>query len=354
MIDHTITRAEAFAAPKVRERIGALDLVRGVCAVGVAIYHFVSWNLGVQIESLGSFGVYTFFVLSGLTMAYVYSAGFKDTLNLETVHRFYIRRVARILPLLAVAAVGAWLFARWQHGVGLAEGLPLLILTGSGFLAAGPAGFLSNAVGAWSLGIEIVFYALFPIAALLSQHLTLRRLVVVVGTATAAQQIYLMSIAQVDNHWHYYISPLTFGPFFALGMLILRLPIPASRWNMPASALLLAIVFGYSSVLAVDLYKASLHYLILMMTSTGAVALAFHAKIPHVLTRPAAFLGEISYALYLTHWFADYVANRVGGSDLTIKFLVFSIVALAQAYAVYRIVEVPAGRWVKRWLGGFR
>lgn len=349
MIDETAHAIEKPATAPGAPRVYALDLVRGLCAIGVAVYHFISWNLGYQIESLGTFGVYTFFVLSGVTMAYVYAKDFRGSISPDAMLRFYSRRIARILPLLAVVAVAAWLFARWQHGVSLSAGFPSMVLTGSGLFSLGPPGFLSNSVGAWSLGIEAIFYALFPVAVLFSQQASLRSLLIFTGALIIGQQLYLVSISDMPDHWHYYISPLTFAPFFALGLLIPRLALPYRRWNLSLAILLLTIVFGYSSVVPVDLYKASGHYVVLIAACAGAVAFAFRSsELPVGLIAPAAFLGEISYSLYLTHWLADFVANRVGGSNVPVKFVVFSTAALALAYVTYRCLEAPASRWLRR------
>src|SRR4051812_48281662 len=90
-----------------------LDLLRGLAALGVAIYHLIAWSHGTAIFSLGTFGIYTFFVLSGLTMMMVYAADFKDSVSFETLRQFYLNRISRILPLLlAVAVISAVLTSR--------------------------------------------------------------------------------------------------------------------------------------------------------------------------------------------------------------------------------------------------
>jgi peptidoglycan/LPS O-acetylase OafA/YrhL len=54
------------------DRNHGLDLLRGLAALGIATFHFLA-DVGVDIQSLGTFGVYVFFVLSGLTMMLVYA-----------------------------------------------------------------------------------------------------------------------------------------------------------------------------------------------------------------------------------------------------------------------------------------
>jgi len=44
------------------ERIESLDLLRGLCAIGVACYHVLSWVQLATIHNLGLYGVYVFFL----------------------------------------------------------------------------------------------------------------------------------------------------------------------------------------------------------------------------------------------------------------------------------------------------
>lgn len=87
------------------DRHHALDLVRGIAAVGVAVYHFLAWNEIAHIQSMGTFSVYLFFILSALTMMMVYGDRFRDSIKLDDIKAFYRNRVARLIPLLAGIAL---------------------------------------------------------------------------------------------------------------------------------------------------------------------------------------------------------------------------------------------------------
>jgi peptidoglycan/LPS O-acetylase OafA/YrhL len=78
-------------------------------------------------------------------------------------------------------------------------------------------GFLSNSVGAWSLGIELAFYAVFPVIAMLAR--SWRTVAVSAAVLIAGQHLLLWKIATVPVFWDYYLSNLIFAPFFALGIL---------------------------------------------------------------------------------------------------------------------------------------
>ncbi|MCB0760440.1 MAG: acyltransferase family protein, partial [Flavobacteriales bacterium] len=58
-------------------RLYNLDYLRGLAAFGIMIYHYLTWTLGKFsaddfLGRLGVYGVSVFYVLSGLTLYYVY------------------------------------------------------------------------------------------------------------------------------------------------------------------------------------------------------------------------------------------------------------------------------------------
>ncbi len=53
-------------------RVLGWDLLRGICALGVASYHLMAWQKLADIHSIGFYGVYLFFVLSGASLTLNY------------------------------------------------------------------------------------------------------------------------------------------------------------------------------------------------------------------------------------------------------------------------------------------
>lgn len=86
------------------DRNHGLDLLRGLAALGIATFHFLA-DLGVDIQSLGAFGVYVFFVLSGLTMMLIYADRFSANIARDDLIVFFWNRFTRLVPLLAAAAL---------------------------------------------------------------------------------------------------------------------------------------------------------------------------------------------------------------------------------------------------------
>lgn len=104
---------------------------------------------------LGVYGVSIFFILSGLSVAIVYNASIKD---ITTSINLFIRRILRIWPLLWVVCFLIF-FKMYMSGTYSWKLLLINITTLFGFIK--PTAYL--ATGAWSIGNEMVYYALTPL-----------------------------------------------------------------------------------------------------------------------------------------------------------------------------------------------
>lgn len=136
-------------------RLDALDLLRGLCALAVAVFHFDSWG-GLQIAKYfdgwlavcGTYGVSVFFVLSGYSLAHAYGARFANGIEADAILRYARRRIGRLLPLFSV----------------------ILIASLAGRIISGAEPALSPVIGGWSIGIEVVFYVAFPLLLALRRY----------------------------------------------------------------------------------------------------------------------------------------------------------------------------------------
>ncbi|HEU4474043.1 MAG TPA: acyltransferase [Gemmatimonadales bacterium] len=334
-------------------RVHSLDLVRGICAMGVATYHFLSWRLNLVIESLGAFGVYTFFVLSALTMMFVYGRKFGSQIGLGAIRTFYLNRVARLFPLLALVSVGS---AVAQIALLDAPAGPAVVrafMTGSGLFGLHLPGLLSNTPGAWSLGIEAVFYLLFPVIAIASMNVSLGALAVAAVVLTVSQQVLIAFIndVAVSTFWDYYATPLVFAPFFAAGLVLYRWEIRPRGVYLAMSIGALAAVFTFSLFIRGNLYTDHGSYLILLALCIAAVGFAYRSDFPRPLEGVAGYLGDISYSLYLTHWFSyqavALLAERLRLSP-RMQFVAFALGAVAVARLVFIAFERPARDAIRR------
>jgi peptidoglycan/LPS O-acetylase OafA/YrhL len=131
-------------------RIESLDLLRGLCAIGVACYHVMSWLGVATVHDLGLYGVYLFFLLSGASMTIAYARRFADG---YPVTSYLALRYIRLAPLYVLAATYvAIVDLRSLYTLPQLVGRWLLNVTFL-FGVANP-GDTSLIVGGWSLGIE--------------------------------------------------------------------------------------------------------------------------------------------------------------------------------------------------------
>lgn len=137
----------------------SFDLLRGVAVAGVVAVHCVqTFPTGAaaadQALSLGRFGVQLFYIVSAMTMCLSWQGREGEE---NAVSRFYARRLLRIAPMFYCVTAGYAL-------VGLVSGDPPTIAQIQSHLTFALA-FDSRSYlvpGAWTIAIEIVFYAVFP------------------------------------------------------------------------------------------------------------------------------------------------------------------------------------------------
>src|SRR4051795_12448261 len=81
-------------------RVLGWDVLRGFSAFAVALYHLLYWQGVVSVHTLGSYGVYLFFVLSGASLTYTY-AGRLERKELSYLRFLWVRYI-RLAPLFVV------------------------------------------------------------------------------------------------------------------------------------------------------------------------------------------------------------------------------------------------------------
>lgn len=322
--------------------IPSLHLVRGICAVSVATYHYLAWEHEFIISSMGTFGVYTFFVLSAVVLLHTHAEEFRGSISRSCLLKFYVLRFARVVPLLAATTLLGMAFVHFQQGATFDYMWKKSFLTASGLFALHMPGILSTTTGAWSLGIEIFFYLLFPVLALICSGMSTRAIALCVAFLLFAQYALLKSLPEpsAPEFWGQYTMPLTFAPFFGAGFLIYRSTRSSSYLNLGLSMLCLSLLFGFSLMFRQSVFASGSTYLALTGLAGGAVYFAWSAKLPSLLLPLAMFLGNISYSLYLTHWIAFEVAKKSGVTAI------FPVIAVSIAYFSWKFIERPARQFL--------
>lgn len=333
------------------DRHYSLDLIRGLAACAVVTYHYLLWFQDVTVESLGTFSVYLFFVLSGLTMTMVYGRTFTDGITPADAARFYRKRFARLFPLLAAVSLAYLILAfRSPHFGELAV---KTFLTASGLFSAHVPVFVSIGTGTWTLAIEVSFYAVFPLVAMAAMRASLGTLLFVVAFLLLGQNATLYLLRGLDGAalWQTYTMPLTFAPFFAIGVLLYSFGDRRIAGGLLAALAALGILLMASLAIPGELFKNHSAYLALTMLASAVIALAYRSVVPQWLRAGATFIGDISYALYLTHpltYIVVLYASGHLGLSTPMQSAIFFSLSVVVAYATFILLERPARAWIAR------
>jgi peptidoglycan/LPS O-acetylase OafA/YrhL len=364
----------------------------------------------IFVSGLAAEGMTLFFVLSGFVIHYNYSGSIRANVG-RGVLNFFIARFARLYPLflLGLAIDLAISFANQQLPASTAAALPYyLSFTQSWFYVPMGGHSLIYQFGvipsvAWSVSTEWFFYIAYPLVALcLARSLGAWRglliAVSITGTAYALGLTTYLWSADINAYardvfgaiadiaapqdsflrWLTYFSPYYRIFEFLLGCLCAAIfkdirDIAVSREEQRTGNLLMvgavvgALILHLIAMGPADDSKSSvLGFLGFYGPSFGAAP--FIAVIVFCCARydsPVASLfsswpmtlgGEASYSLYLLHmmvvdafrWEAAPVTAPSVALGCLVRLIVTVLSAIGLAIVVWRIVEVPSRRWLRK------
>lgn len=367
----------APATPRMaRHRLDFLDALRGLAAVYVLIYHMIyisepdlqvpHWAAMVALN--GGMGVTLFFVVSAFSLYYTMPLRLAEPRPWAS---FYIHRFFRIAPLFYLwIALTMLRDAQVFNVVHSAKEVAISASFLFNLLPQGQEGFVW---AGWTIGIEMVFYAMFPLFYLFAKNraraLTLVLILIVAWFAVKGLMPYFTTDAKtVDmfSKWNF----LRHLPVFACGAVAYYVfmhdhggfesAIEVTKPSVDGGVLMLALaLFLYVALLNGWLPNVfgDFYYWQAVLFTLLLLGLA-RAPLRLLVNRVTRYLGRISYSLYLCHptlvflLGPVYVRIYAHLPTSTLAFLACVAVTLAVCIVVseltYRLVEEPGIKLGKR------
>lgn len=334
-----------------------LDLVRGLAILLAMGYHLNQTDAGPVLNILlrpgskiGWAGVDLFFVLSGFLIGGMILKEANLTGGLD-YKRFLMRRILRLWPTLYTFLIAMLLFgfpARdffWQ-----------ISLHVQGYVQT------KSATHLWSLAVEEQFYLILGLGfPLLSRAFGWRRTLpwILVGLIIVCPILRAMGPWAGYSHWdiyvltHFRIDSLACGVLLAFlaserPKLFKRLLCRRAIWAAVAA---LGVVFLWNVEKNSPLGEIA-GYSIAWIASAATLLLLYKVRVAGFLRWPCsalAFLGQISYPLYLWHVAVlklgqKYLPRFIGEGQNALQTLLIYGGAIAVAFAVTTLVERPVMR----------
>ena len=349
------------------KRIEALTFLRFFVAFTVITYHFGDGVTGAFGEFAHHFAprlMSFFFTLSGfvLTISYFEKPGFN-------IRQFYVARLARVAPLyfLALALTIPFSYGEDIHTL---TGLTL----SATFLQCWVHPYnISFNDPAWSVSVEIFFYAIFPllIYVIRKRNLTPKSVLLIglgVYFVTQAALIAFVNspVFEPFPSWSYslvYFFPLPHFCSFLLGigagMIYLRnrdrvMTDKVRSYGIVITAFVVDyLVIQYADLLSpligLDLPTYSSFHTLTQLTLILAIAFSDNGITRFLGWKPFAVLGGASYAIYVLQrpmaYVLRFVTRRLHAPPLTHveAFIFITVVLLAVSLLSFYFLE-PAGR----------
>lgn len=370
--------------------IHSLTGLRALAALLVFLFHasavhhggLVSYpaGFGSGFFRSGDFGVDIFFILSGFVISLSYADSFQS-LDAKNFKRFIVFRVARLWPTHTITMLVMLMAYLVTTGYGKnqstansyafeAQSIAASILMVHEWFAENnfvaqlrPFSDLLRSTGqigspnsvSWSISAEFLAYLCFPLIVVLTRRLGKWPLFImmtlvggVLGGAgliprdNLARVLYCFSLGVTLFHLRGSVS--AYAHRF--------MPIPRQIWALTAGALVVGLFTGYRSA------NGGAPYLLALLATVVLIACICNSKdwLDRALAhKSVVYLGEISYAFYMIHWFVVKLCERAFQSHIQdgspwLYFIMACELCVSglMAAVLFKYIENPARQAIQR------
>jgi peptidoglycan/LPS O-acetylase OafA/YrhL len=341
-----------------------LGVLRTILACAVLLTHTGGFLL-FNITAGGIVPVEIFYIISGFYMSLVLNEKYVGP---GTWHTFYTNRLVRLLPVYWVVALGALAIYAWIYrstGSGIFIGVTRLSEQGQwgqiSMIAVSNATLLGinyqNLLlvqPAWTLGVELIFYALAPL--IVRRHAWLIAGVLMASIMLRLAYFWGVDLGAAPDSYNFFPYELA---YFMAGALAYKLYVKVRDRNNGGW-------IGLSLIVAVLSFQIVQKVFTLSICTCDLVVVPFRVGICVYAAFAIAFLfrdtrsntmdnriGELSYPIYLLHYplidlynaIVQPAGTMMGASLRSVIVLAASVVLAA---ALVRFVERPVEIFLKR------
>jgi peptidoglycan/LPS O-acetylase OafA/YrhL len=330
----------------------ALDGLRFFAAMLVFFHHapkLGSYHIMGWVKSFGWVGVDLFFTLSAYLLFSNLIREHKPMGRID-VGRFYLRRILRVYPLMALYVLAMLLtfgprLGDWE-----------LRLAGVLLFFDNIIGWSRNYNGSivatahlWTLSFEFQLYLFLPLIFALFLRIGIGKFAAILAAVcliSAGARIYLF---QADiGHPVVYVTPFLRPESIIAGMLMAAYQ---PRWHYSVSAgigIMAAIAAFSMPVPWRDPLAAIIHYPLMAVAFAALLDVVTRCKVAHDIAsfRVFVYLGTISFGFYVIHYVVRHVLRLITPiwpaleSKVLFTIVMFAV-TLALAAASYRFLERP-------------
>jgi peptidoglycan/LPS O-acetylase OafA/YrhL len=337
-----------------------LDGLRGIAALGVVIFHFVEWvfsDFTKNFISHGYLAVDFFFCLSGFVIAYAYD----DRIQKTGLIPFFKARLIRLHPLVILGSVlglVAFFLDPYSSEANTYEtGVVILLFLSSLLLIPAPMmeGRAFNLFGfnapSWSLFWEYIaniFYAL------VLSRINRTILIVLLIPAACILSVVAYKSGNLLGGWagnNFWDGGARVFYSFLAGMIIFRYNlIIRNRLGF----ILLGILLLSAFVMPVSKWSWLTELLVVLIYFPLLVTLGAGSTVSPRLKTLCEFSGNISYPLYMTHYWAIWIFGHYYTSVKPPMEHVIPVIAggviflILFAYLTMRFFDVPVRRYLNQ------
>ena len=323
----TIMTVSPLETPGKMRRYASLDAQRGIAALLLVVFHVkgipkleISDEIGRIVGFFGA-GVPLFYALSAFSLM----VGYHDKLQSpEGLLHFYIRRVFRILPLFYTLLI-FWLFIR-KFYFNAETNFALMSLNYFCVFGLIPGQHEGLVWASWSIGVEMLFYIIFPLALIASRTLVSSFIVFLATLAISISSQEVLTVLKDSAPSFSYMAISTQIVFFGAGLFAYRLGeflrnkisgYTRTKQRVCAEAIFLSgIAFVLLYWLTPIASWAGGFYLGTQMLAFSWILILspvlIHGQLSTLAIRPLERAGKISFSLYLLNPPVIYFLSKSG------------------------------------------